>query len=78
MEIKVGDFVLIDSKYDPENTILTVTDIKNNQVFGNIVQSVYPIGASTYVHFKTFIKIVDPDEILRLQLIHKIYLLGKS
>ena len=78
MEIKIGDFVLIDSKYDPENTILIVTDVKNNQVFGNIVKSTYPIGASTYGHFKTFIKITDPDEIEKLQLTHKIYLLGKS
>ncbi len=78
MEIKVGDFVLIDSKYDPENTILIVTDIKNNQVFGNIVQSTYPIGTSTYGHFSYFVKITNPDELEKLQLIHKLYLLGKS
>lgn len=78
MEIKVGDFVLIDSKYDPENTILIVTDVKNNQVFGNIVKSTYPIGASTYGHFKIFIKITNPNEIEKLQLIYKLYLLQKS
>jgi hypothetical protein len=77
-DINIGDFVLIKTKYDPENTILIVTSVTATQVFGNIVKSTYAVGNPTYGHITFFTKITNSDEIKKLQLIYNIHLLQKS